>query len=554
MLRTKNIALCILSGLLIGLSLNRIGNIPLAPLAWFCLVPLFFALREDQNKYSFFLKILLFTAAYVVSAFITFLLKSVWGGILLLFLGTTVLSIPYWIIYFVRKKIGYNNSLWILAFIWPAYEWFTIDKLLHIPLLAIPNSQGALPWLIQYIDITGYTSITFWIFALNVVLYLTIEKFLSLKTSNSPKKKESLNKFFVKRFSWIILLFFGIPIIYNAYAHQNVSKQLYQTIRVTCVQPNYIFNSNPTDSDYVRIVKRAVALTDSALKKDSTDLIVWPESGVPLFFKENKNVHDYIFTKVLKWQKPLLTGTFDKQVIHDTSKIPPLEKYLHRNYYLYNSAVMVTPQLAWAALFEKKDISSLKLYRKQNLMPFTEHVPFSRTFPVLAQYGIDLGGYEDLTPGKGPVSLNFAYGKGSVASVSPIICWDLLYSVSNIFSKSNCDFIAALINMSDFGDKINATALEMVNFAALRSIETRRSVVETSTSGYTFFSSPFGEISGRLPWFKRGVTTGDIYLSSITTFNVKHPNLFPEITLIIAIILFLILNKKSSSPKIRLKT
>ena len=409
-------------------------------------------------------------------------------------------------------------------------------------------TQAPLNWLIQFVDLFGYYSISFWLVLLNVLIALSIDDWQILVKKLPAKKNHNTGNikekyavpFLIKRFSIIIALMFIPPLLYSFYMQETIPAKLGGEITVSLVQSNNPPPKQYDDSTLEKGMTKYVEMTDSLLKSTNPDLVIWPEAAVEFYIRLNKHIRDYIFRNVLNWNTPLLTGTLDADKFNDSTKIPPLQKYLHRNYKIYNSAVMITPQLAWKYIKENINISGLKIYRKQNLMPFTEYVPYSDKFPFLSNLTLDLGDGANFSAGKGPKSLLFAARNGKLIHVCPIICWDLFYPSPVVeASEEGENFIAALTNESRLGNSLTTTVHEVEGYTRIRSIESRRSIAECSTTGYTFFCDPLGNVYGKVPWWSRQVATAYVRLSSISTFFDRYPGAFPKGCLILVAIIFI---------------
>lgn len=469
----------------------------------------------------------------------SFTTQSFFGGMLFIALSAVLFSVPFYLIYFLRKYIGYQKALLLLPLVWPVFEWFVLEKTFELPLLSLASRLAVFPSLVQYVDITGYTGISMWVLILNVALYLTLDKWFKLRSLDNPEKKKKEKIVLIRRLSLVVLACFLLPLIYYSYVKNTIPDQFKKTIRVSVIQSNFALEEDTADSVFTEFVKSQITLTDSIVQKDSTDLIVWPEGGIPYAFKEHRDNYEYFFSKVLIWQKPMLSGTFDKKYFKNSSSIPALQRYLNRDYEIYNSAVLITQQLAYASLVQGRDISSLKLYRKRNLMQFTEHVPLSETFPFLSNFSIIFGGNSNFSPGTGSAYLHFADKDQDVINVSPIICWDVLFGSSTTHLSDENDFIAALTNESRLGNIFTAATHGMESFTQLRSIESRRSIVKAATTGFSIYTDPFGRIYRRLALFNRGAVTDKVILSNAVSFYSQYPNAFPILCLIILIVYYL---------------
>ena len=469
------------------------------------------------------------------------------GGALLIAIGALQLAVPFFSLYFFQNKLGWRKAILVLPLLLPFWEWFFFESKFSMPIFAIYISQAPLNWLIQFVDLFGYYSISFWLILLNVLIALSIDDWQILVKKLSGKKKHKSDNikdkyavpFLIKRFSLIIALMFIPPLLYSFYSQATIPAKLGGEVTVSLVQSN---NPPPKKYDNPTLEKsmaKYVEMTDSLLKSTNTDLVIWPEAAVEFYIRSNKQIRDYLFGKVLNWNTPLLTGTLDADKFNDSTRIPPLQKYLHRKYKIYNSAVMVTPQLAWKYVKENINISGLKIYRKQNLMPFTEYVPYSNIFPILSNLTLDLGDGANFSAGKGPKSLLFASHNNKLIHVCPIICWDLFYPYPVIEASGEGEnFIAALTNESRLGNSLTTTVHEVEGYTRIRSIESRRSIAECSTTGYTFFCDPLGNVYGKVPWWSKQVATANVRLSSISTFYDRYPGYFPKGCLILIAIIF----------------
>jgi len=466
----------IVSGILIGLSMNSIYGIPLSPLAWGGMIQLLLSLRSI-NKFTHYL-IASYVFCFVFIAFILFAFLFLFfiGGFLVIVVGAVHLSVPLLILYFYQQKLGWRKALPILAILWPAWEWFFLQSKISMALFPIHLTQAPMIWLIQFIDISGYNSISFWLVLLNVLIALNIDSWqndraISKKKKNNGELKKQKDIQLIKRFALIVIFMFVIPFIYGMYKLNTLYLNPAEKVKVSLIQANTQPYDIMNDSVKVEDVKKYVSMTDSLITLEKTDLIVWPETAVPFSIRHTEPIRDYLFNKVLEWNTPLLTGTYDYKVYNDSTTIPPLQQYLNRNYEVYNSAVLITPQLAYKYLAENLDISKLKIYRKKNLMPLTEYVPYSDKFPFLAHLTLDFGDGGNFSAGENNKSLLFAKQDGGIVEVSPIICWDLLYpaSVTKAALNSN-NFFAALSNENRLGNIVNSTSHELEGLSRLISI------------------------------------------------------------------------------------
>ena len=542
MKKHKTLLLILLSGILMGLSYGIISNSNLEFLAWFGFVPLFILLKNASSFKQYFI--------YTYSMFLIFFFITIhsffdaffFGGTIILFIGSLHFCVPLLALYFFKKRIGWKNSLVILPFIWTVWEYSFIQSKFSVAILSIALTQAPYTWLIQYVDIVGSEAITFWLILLNVLITFAVDDWLN----NNYKSRKF---FFIKDCS-IILLMFLIPLLYSVYVFNSSKFIGGNEITVSLIQPNIDPQKKWEDSDKAEALQKTINLTDSLMQNQKPDLIIWPEAAVPYVILREEKIRNQVFDAVKKWNTSLLTGTVDMKYYNHPGLTPPLPKYLNRNYELYNCALMITPQLAEIGRQPGFESLNIKTYKKRNLMPFTEYVPYSDKYPVLSSLALDFGGGANWSEGIGPKTLLFADKNETRVKVSPAICWDILYPGTILESANNgAEFLAFITNEGWFGKTI--TAHEIEGFTRLRSIETRRSIAKCGNTGYTFFTDIYGNVYGKINWWEESFSTEKIKLSSAQTIYMAHPGYFPIACLLsVPIIVIFFFLKKNNSKKI----
>lgn len=536
----------IISGMLLGLTNHHVFGLPMAPLAWVALVPVLLALRWAKGFAAYFLTGYIFSLVYLLISMFSFLKAYFVGGAVLIAVGALQFSLPFVVSYFFQKRVGWKRTLFVLPLLWPVLERFVLESTLSMPLFSIYNSQATMLWLIQHIDIFGYSAISFWLVLLNVLIAAVVAdpspSFRHCEDGGRSNLQENHGKIAsilarTKQLAIIIAVMFLPPLAYSAFIHFTLEEKLGGEVTVSLIQSGNAPHTLKDDSARAQEVLNYAAITTRTTEQQQTDLAIWPEGAVPVALVHIKSVREQLMVNVLKWKTPLLTGCFDLKRFDSPSDVPPLQQHLKRDYEVYNSAVLLTPQLAWRHLKEGLDISSLKVYHKQRLMPFTEYVPFAERFPSLSKFTIDLGDGANFSAGMGPTSLLFATRDGRVVEVSPIICWDLFYPIplAKTTAKGG-NFIAALTNESRLEDW-SGTSIQVERFTRLRSIEARRSIAKCATTGRTFFTDPFGRVYGQVPWKQEAASTEKVRLSEVSTPYSRFPGWFPMLCLLGSLVL-----------------
>lgn len=555
----KSLPYSIISGILLGMANNELFGLPMAPLAWVALVPVLLALREAKSFLSYFLTGFVFSLVYLLIAMFSFLNAYFVGGAVLILVGALQFSLPFVVSYFLQKKVGWKKSLFVLPFLWPVLEYFVLESSLSMPLFAMYISQAPMLWLVQHIDIFGYSAISFWLVLLNVLVAVAGPSFCArhcedegrpvpfFRESNLQENRRKIASFLAmtKQLATIVAVMFLPPLAYSTFIHFTLEEKLGGEVTVSLIQSGNAPHALESDSARTQEVLNYASITTRTAEKEQPDLIIWPEGAVPVPLVQIRPVREQLMVNVLQWKTPLLTGCFDVKPFDSPAEVPPLQKHLKRDYAIFNSAVLLTPQLAWRHLKEGLDISSMKVYHKQRLMPFTEYVPFAARFPALSKFTIDLGDGANFSAGTGPTSLLFGTRDERVVEVSPIICWDLFYPIPLAETSAKGDnFIAALTNESRL-ESLPTIAYEVECFTRLRSIESRRSIAKCATTGRTFFTNPFGRVYGQVPWKQEAASTEKVRLSEASTLYSRFPGWFPMVCLLgSAVLVFVFIRKQ----------
>ena len=168
-------------------------------------------------------------------------------------------------------------------------------------------------------------------------------------------------------------------------------------------------------------------------------------------------------------------------------------------------------------------------YRKQHLVPFTEHFPYEKQLPWLYRLLLanDYNWWET-----GHESVVFSTDEG--VRFSTPICFE------DVFGYLNANFVAngadVIVNMTNDGwSKAVSAQMQHLGLAVFRSIENRRTTVRGTNSGMTCVIDVNGKILDMMPPFKVGWKIYDVpvYIQENHgfTFYTEHIDLFAFIAI-----------------------
>ena len=531
MKNSQSYILCLISGLLLGLSVPSFSFAPLGFLAWAWLVPLLFELKKTEHFSAF-----LGRAALAVG--IGFTLVTIWvvnasliGLAASMLMGTIVWTIPLVWFYFVRKYLNQTIALWSLPFAWTAWEWLYHQTEFSFGAVRLGYTQADFIWLIQYADLTGVEGVTFWLVLLNVAFYLLFEK-LAESTAITPNLNwRKLSRSAPQAIFTVTLLV--LPLFYAAFVFLKPSPPE-REITIFAVQPNISPLADYSPKNLPDIFGKQLALTDKALKNEAApDLILWNEVAVPFILSENAAANNYLAKQIKKWNAPVLTGIIEVENYDENESRPPLLVAQNRSQEFFNAAALFQP-----AQIEngKLPVDLSQIYLKRRLMPFLEHVPFSDRFPVLADLMIPVGTRPRLSYGEAAKIFDVRTKDGATVKIGTMICYENLYpEMSADAVREGAQVLTAITNEGFFAD--SQGQYQLAAFSRFRSIETRRALVRAAATGMTRATDKFGRVTAEVPMWSEQILTAKVALSDERTIYVRYGDWLPKICFLMSVLL-----------------
>src|SRR5690606_16293349 len=123
-------------------------------------------------------------------------------------------------------------------------------------------------------------------------------------------------------------------------------------------------------------------------------------------------------------------------------------------------------------------------------------------------------------------------------STAPIICYESVYGqYVTGYVRNGANFLTIITNDAWWSDTQGHK--QHLNYAKLRAIETRRSIVRSANTGISAFIKEKGDIQQTLGYAEVGSIRGSITLNSGETFYVKHGDYIARVAQLLALFLFL---------------
>jgi apolipoprotein N-acyltransferase len=187
---------------------------------------------------------------------------------------------------------------------------------------------------------------------------------------------------------------------------------------------------------------------------NNPDLLVWPESAMPLMLRYYAEMHDPVAALAQKHKVWMIIGSDDAE---------PLPK--ETNY--FNSSFLISPDGRLAGD-----------YRKQHLVIFGEYVPLAKWMPFLKWFTPIIGGF---TAGTRPAEFELTNLK---VKTSVLICYeDVFPQLARKAVQEDTDFLVNITNDGWFGE--GAAQWQQAAGAVFRTVENGVPLLRCANNGLT---------------------------------------------------------------------
>lgn len=463
-------------------------NFDLEFLAWFALVPLFYAIEGkplfQSFQLGFFTGVLSFLGIiyWVIVAVHTYgnIPLIISGGILLLLVIYLSLFIGAftWLTRFIQVGLKTQGFL-VTPFLWASLEYLRSFFLTGFPWASLGYSQYLNLPFIQMGDITGIYGLSFVIVMVNATLFEILRQW--------PQKKLP---FLAMGVTVSLLLGF---LIYGYIKMNIVDRQTDKnpSLKIGLVQGN-IDQSIKWNESYQKETMNIYEKLSFKVAKEKPDLIIWPETATPFFFQDAKEFQPLVLEIPKRTNAFLLFGTPSYRI--EKGKI---------NH--YNSALLISPAG-----------EPIGKYDKIHLVPYGEYVPLGEYIP-LGSLGEGIG---DFKPGKEIFNFTLPQGKFGV-----LICFEIIFpDLCRRFVKKGANFLVTITNDAWFGK--TSAPHQHLTMATFRAIENRVFIARSANTGISAFIDPVGRIVKRGGLFTEEAIHGTIHLSNKKTFYTLYGDVF----------------------------
>ncbi|RKY82873.1 apolipoprotein N-acyltransferase [candidate division KSB1 bacterium] len=485
-------------------SVILIGGTPPSPLGiivFIVFIPLFYLIEREKTTLKNCFYWGFFTGVIWNSGTLYWIAWATFPG----FLGTVLyLPLYFGVFCFVQKwlfdKWG-KAGFFAAPILWTGLEIIQAKGIFGFTWQSLAYTQTFNLRFIQFADVTGMYGVTFWVVLINVLMYFFI----------TGIKKQKIY------FAVSIVVLFVIPLLYGIYSVRKFTSNQDRDVNVSIVQGNIDpykkWIPSFVDSNYV--IYRQLSFE---IEEKDKDLLVWPETAMPFYIRFRYNRLKQVREIVDSLNVNLLTGAPDYYWDNKGSGRP------------LNSAFLL-----------KRGINKLSSYSKIHLVPFSEFVPFKDKFPFfenfLKKLNLDVG---DFAAGDSIVVFSLVTKKNdSKVKFSTAICFDSIFPyLIRKFFINGAQFLVIITNDGWFGR--TSGPYQHQRIAVLRAIENRSWIVRCANTGISCFIDPVGNIVKSTKLNEAATLTENISKLKTNSFFTKHGLIFPEIILIISVLILIV--------------
>ena len=391
--------------------------------------------------------------------------------------NSLLMSLVFQLYYWYKKVRGTYFGLVFFVAIWLSFERFHLNWEFTWPWLNLGNAFSEYPQLIQWYDTIGATGGSFWILLINVFAFYTLRIWQAGR----------IRKDLVKNIS-ILTAIIVLPLLISIYKYNSYQEKPVGEVTTLLLQPKLDPYTEKYSKDSLQILGELLSLAEEN-SKTKVDFFIAPETAFPGngSLSENgfnKSTSIAIAKEFLRKhpQSIFLTGASTHKFLFDEADTEDYSTEVQEGVWVnsYNSAMQIIPN------------QEVEVYHKAKLVPGVEIFPYIRYLkPILGDAMLDFGGANSsLGIDKERKVFSNRFNK---AKMAPIICYESIYGeYVTDYVKNGANLLAIMTNDS-WWDNTEGHK-QLLSYARLRAIETRREIVRAANSGISAHINARGDI------------------------------------------------------------
>ncbi len=512
------VSMALASALLLSLAMP--GLVGWWPLLFVALVPLLYGALHLPPLRSFGMGLLAGLLYHLVLLYWILIVLGRYGGLpawisvpalVLLALYMALYTALFCFLLSLVAGRSWHRERWVATLVWTApLFWVGLDTLrgtllTGFPWMDLAYGLYAHPMLIQAADLGGHHLVSFWLVLINGLALAVIDR-----QRRDVRWNQRAERRLLLAAACLVVFVFGYSMLRYRVMPPLMRRAL--QARVTVVQGNIDQGVKWTPANREATVATYTRLSAAALRRRTTELLVWPETALPFYLQSDPlaaRVADFVRRQNV-W---LLTGapTYDLGPAAPGEK-PPVS--------YFNSALLLDPSARVAGR-----------YSKQHLVPFGEYVPLRKFLPFLEPLVVSVG---DFTAGSSSAPLVAGRMRLGV-----LICFESIFpDIARREVARGANLLVNLTNDAWYGR--SSAPYQSLAMTVFRAVETKRSLVRAANTGISGLVDPAGNIRQQSPIFRAMALTGDVPMLDLETLFVRGGYLFGTacLALMVPLLLF----------------
>ena len=363
--------------------------------------------------------------------------------------------------FFAQTRFGLSlgfPALWVL------FEWLRSWFLTGFPWLYLGYAHTD-NWLANLAPVTGVYGLSL------ITAFSSAAIYLLVKETRTQITKSVWVYALVLVLPWAI----GFSLMNTSWVRVSETP-----ITVTLLQPNISQSIKWQPEQRDQTLRLMYQETNKHL---DSDIIVWPENGIPILHHQASNYLQAIEAMAALKESIIISGipywetneTYPDGVIHNS--------------------IIATGQTP-----------DQSLYHKQKLVPFGEYVPFEDQLRGLISF-FDLP-MSNFRPGsQKQTALNLTI-KGTTVRIAPYICYEIVYPDFVRTLGEDADVFLTISDDSWFGGSIGPD--QHMQMARMRAMENGRYLIRGTNTGITAIVDHRGNIVAKAEQFEQTSLTGEV--------------------------------------------
>ena len=428
---------------------------------------------------------------------------TVVGGVFASLANALLMYLPLLAFRYTKQRAGAAWGYFGFVLYWMTFEYIHLNWDLSWPWLTLGNAFAMFPEWVQWYEWTGVFGGTLWVLLGNLGFYFIIFRSGALQRGFVPWRSLTY------ALLWILL-----PIAFSCFRFYNYEEKGVAN-EIVILQPNidpytekFIGTENfiPFDEQVRMFIKMSAEKITP-----ETDFLLWPETAIDKAFNEATLYQDPLIQEVKAFRDryeelALLTGITSYSIYR--KEAPPTARYREDigHYDMYNAGIFFS------------DTGTDTVYHKSKLVPGVEIMPYPQVFSFISETILNLGG---TSGGYGQQEERTVFYDADSTGAAPSICYESTYGdFMAEFVRNGANYIFIITNDAWWGDTPGHR--QHFHYAALRAIETRRSIARCANTGISGFFNQRGEVLQRTEYMEPAVIRGEIRANETLTFYARY--------------------------------